>query len=47
MVKAIERYGQPVSPLIKRIAIIPSWQNLLDRIGVWYQRQALLDCLAA
>jgi integrase len=39
--KAVERYGKPVSPLTKRIAIAPSWQNLLDRIGIAYQRQAL------
>jgi integrase len=39
--KAVERYGQPVSPLTKRIAVAPSWQDLLDRIAIAYQRQAL------
>jgi hypothetical protein len=39
--KAVERYGRPVSPITKRIAISPSWQNLLDRIRIAYQRQAL------
>jgi integrase len=39
--KAVERYGQPSSPLTKRIPIAPSWQTLLDRIGTAFQRQAL------
>jgi integrase len=41
VVKAVERYGRPVSPLTKRIAVSPSWQGLFDRIGIAYQRQAL------
>lgn len=39
--KAVERYGRPVSPLTKRIAIAPLWQDLLNRITVPYQRQGL------
>ncbi|MBM1174710.1 tyrosine-type recombinase/integrase [Microvirga arabica] len=39
--KAVQRYGQPVSPLTKRIPVSPSWQDLLDRIAIAYQRQAL------
>jgi integrase len=39
--KAVQRYGQPVLPLTRRIPIAPLWQDLLDRIGVAYQRQAL------
>jgi integrase len=39
--KAVERYGRPVPPLTKRIAITSSWQDLLDRIEIAYQRQVL------
>ncbi|SCY92430.1 tyrosine-type recombinase/integrase [Microvirga guangxiensis] len=39
--KAVARYGQPILPLTKRIAIAPSWQTLLNRIEPAYQRQAL------
>ncbi|MDX2027190.1 MAG: tyrosine-type recombinase/integrase [Alphaproteobacteria bacterium] len=35
------RYGIPVRQLTRRISIAPEWQNLLDRIPVAYQRQAL------
>jgi len=41
VVKAVERYGEPVLPLTKRIVIASPWQVLLDQIATTYQRQAL------
>ena len=41
VVQALERYAPPALPLTKRIPIAPAWQDLLDRIGIAYQRQAL------
>lgn len=39
--KAVQRYGRPISPLTKRIAVAPGWTVLLEQIEQAYHRQSL------
>lgn len=41
VVQALDRYAAPDLPLTRRIPLAPCWRDLLDRIELAYQRQAL------